>query len=301
MLTVDVVIPTILRDREKLDRAVRSALQQSRPPHQVLVVVDDSAKEIPEFEDARVVAFLNTTGKGAAAARNAGVRRATADLVAFLDDDDFWLPSKLALQVPIYRAQGPNCVVTSRARVEGPQGQQLIPDRPLRPGESLVDYLFPAPGLRRSPNSTVPTPTLLAPRALLEEEPFNEALRQWEDVEWLLRVADLDNSLCWASETLVVVDQLSTGESLSQESWPELDEQWADTYLADRSRRAWQVHLLTYAVRGFGQKGERLRALRLMCRAVRAGRAPTPLVLKALSGVMIPTGAYRVLKGRRRR
>lgn len=79
--------------------AVRSALEQDPAPREVIVVDDGShdgtAAALAEaFGDA--VRVVRARGNGAAAARNLGAREARGDWVAFLDDDDVWLPGHLA-------------------------------------------------------------------------------------------------------------------------------------------------------------------------------------------------------------
>ncbi len=90
-----IVITT--RDRPGMARrALRSALAQSVPPSQV-VIVDDASD--PPFElqdaDARVSVVRLSSSRGVSAARNAGLARATGEWVAFLDDDDELLPDML--------------------------------------------------------------------------------------------------------------------------------------------------------------------------------------------------------------
>ena len=101
---VSVVIPT--RNRAALmERAVVSVLAQTAPPLEVLVVDDGStdttAAQTAELtrRDGRVRAIRKETAGGAPAARNAGIHAARGALVAFLDDDAVWMPSKLAEQL----------------------------------------------------------------------------------------------------------------------------------------------------------------------------------------------------------
>jgi len=95
---LSVVIPT--RNRARLVcEAIESALSQ-RPGEVEIIVVDDAstddtAKVITETFGTRIRMLRTPERRGAGAARNAGLRLARGELVAFLDDDDLWLPGKL--------------------------------------------------------------------------------------------------------------------------------------------------------------------------------------------------------------
>ena len=102
---VSVVIPT--RNRAALlRRALDSVLAQSFHNHEILVVDDASEDGTAEMVRGLGVAVRYLRQEaclGAATVRNRGLREARADLVAFLDDDDEWLPSKLERQVAALR------------------------------------------------------------------------------------------------------------------------------------------------------------------------------------------------------
>ena len=99
---ISIVIPT--RDRpQSLVRAERSALGQTLDAIEVIVVVDgpDEAtiQALGAVEDPRVVIKLLPRNLGPAAARNEGVEASQGRWIAFLDDDDEWLPGKLEIQL----------------------------------------------------------------------------------------------------------------------------------------------------------------------------------------------------------
>jgi len=100
--TISVVVPT--RDRPELLReAIAAIREQDYPaPVDVVVVYDQSTPDMTLASDdphrpVRVIS--NSRTAGLAGARNSGILAATGELVAFCDDDDRWLPGKLAAQV----------------------------------------------------------------------------------------------------------------------------------------------------------------------------------------------------------
>ncbi len=108
---VSIVIPTYKRN-ETLRRAIKSALAQTYPAIEVIVVDDNppqsawraEAEEIfAEFEsDGRLHIVQNEKNIGGAASRNAGILAASNEYVAFLDDDDEYLPERIAHQLPVF-------------------------------------------------------------------------------------------------------------------------------------------------------------------------------------------------------
>ena len=109
MAEVSVVIPTHNR-REILQRTLAGALAQEGVEHEVIVVDDGSsdgtAERVEQMGDQRVRVLRHEQARGVAAARNAGIREAAGDWLAFLDDDDLWAPDKLRTQIDGARSTG---------------------------------------------------------------------------------------------------------------------------------------------------------------------------------------------------
>jgi glycosyltransferase involved in cell wall biosynthesis len=103
--TVSVVIPCFNHARF-LPEAIGSALGQTRPAAEVIVVDDGSVDETAHVLEAHAgrVRVVRQGNRGVSAARNAGAALAKGDLLAFLDADDVWLPGKLHEQIALFAA-----------------------------------------------------------------------------------------------------------------------------------------------------------------------------------------------------
>jgi len=100
MHSVTVVIPTHNRPN-LVGRAINSVLNQTVQADEIIVVDDANChltKEIVEGYGNDRLKYIQNPNKGASSSRNLGVEMATSDYVAFLDDDDVWLPKKIELQ-----------------------------------------------------------------------------------------------------------------------------------------------------------------------------------------------------------
>lgn len=114
---VSVVMPTCNR-AGLLPAAIASVRQQTWPRTEIVVVDDASTDETPAVlrELAASIPVLrvirNDEARGAASARNQGISAATGPWIAFLDDDDRWMPRKLELQIAALRSN-PEAVAAS--------------------------------------------------------------------------------------------------------------------------------------------------------------------------------------------
>lgn len=101
---VSVVIPTHNRSK-LLRRAVESVLTQTYDSYELIVVddasTDDTAELIKSFDDPRVRYLRHDISRHASASRNTGSRAAMGRYIAYLDDDDEWLPHKLVKQIEL--------------------------------------------------------------------------------------------------------------------------------------------------------------------------------------------------------
>lgn len=111
--SISVIIP-VYNGADYIRGAVESVLHQTRPPEEIILVndgsTDASENVLRELEEKNAtVRVINQTNMGQAAATNAGAAQAHGTLLAFLDQDDHWLPEKLARQLPLF--EQPNVVL----------------------------------------------------------------------------------------------------------------------------------------------------------------------------------------------
>lgn len=104
MPKVSVIIPTHNRS-ELLRVAIQSVLNQTFEDFEI-VVVDDASNDDTEdvvkgIGDNRIEYIRHETNRGEGGTRNTGVKNSKGEYIAFLDDDDEWLPAKLQKQVAI--------------------------------------------------------------------------------------------------------------------------------------------------------------------------------------------------------
>lgn len=118
---VTVVIATHRRP-ELMRCAVQSVLDQTYAGAIEIVVVFDACEpDLPDVvlpERRTLRALVNGRSRGLAGTRNTGILDATHDFVAFLDDDDSWLPEKLALQMPEFDEHPEALLVGSAMQVD---------------------------------------------------------------------------------------------------------------------------------------------------------------------------------------
>jgi glycosyltransferase involved in cell wall biosynthesis len=219
---VTVVVPTRFRP-ELLTRAVRSALAQTVADIEVLVVVDGPDEEthaaLKELGDPRVRPIGLPERGGAPNARNVGAREAAAPWVAFLDDDDEWLPEKLRVQLDLAAGAGvPMPVVATRLISRTPRADSVMPRRLPAPGEPLSEYLTVRRGLFYG-DGFIQTSTIMAPAVLARRVPFAVGLRRQQELDWTLRVLRQDGTaLVYADRPLVLWHQDEDRDRISLES-----------------------------------------------------------------------------------
>jgi glycosyltransferase involved in cell wall biosynthesis len=200
---VSVVMPAH-NSAETISRALASALTQTYRPLEIIVVDDcstDTTAAIVKTYEARGVRLVSLDQRqGASGARNAGVRAAAGELVAFLDSDDEWLPTKTEKQVSLICQSDQLVFVSCAASLisgEGADLGDLYRGRRPSPGPDCWKSLLAC--------NTVATPSVVVWRQhLIELGGFNRQYKICEDQDMWIRLASR-GSVGFVDESLVRV------------------------------------------------------------------------------------------------
>ncbi len=187
MPLVSVIIPTYNR-AAFLRNAIESVLKQTFPDFEILVVDDASQVAVEEIVrecgDSRIRLLRHDRNRGEAPARNTGILYATGEYLAFLDDDDEWLPEKLEVQVSVLSRRPPSVggVYTGFFVVEMTVGNILYTKIPTISGNIYPELLR---------HNVIGTPsTLMLRRACIEQVGlFDPSIVYGVDYDLYLRIA----------------------------------------------------------------------------------------------------------------
>ena len=171
---VSAIVP-LFNGRRFIREAIDSILAQELKPREIIVIDDGSTDDGPDLlESYPELRVIRQPNGGEAVARNRGIQKSEQPLIAFLDQDDLWLPQKLSLQFRVLQADA------SVERVFG-QHRLFVEDDTRWFRQDLLgkDLTAELPG------------SLLVRRTVFERiGQFREDLRRGSDVDWICRAQD---------------------------------------------------------------------------------------------------------------
>jgi glycosyltransferase involved in cell wall biosynthesis len=188
MPKVSVILPTHNR-AEFLHHAIESALKQTFKDLEIIVVDDNSTDNtvdvVKRFEDRRIEYIRENANKGPSAARNTGISASKGKYLAFLDDDDEWVPDKLKKQIELLDKCPQNiCGVYSNRLVLDKSTNRIIstgPNADKLSGNLLYQLLIGSP---------IHTSTVLLRKSCFDEVGlFDETMSYMEDRDLWIRLS----------------------------------------------------------------------------------------------------------------
>jgi glycosyltransferase involved in cell wall biosynthesis len=186
MFTITAVVPTCERP-VLLKRALQSIVAQELSPTEIIVVddvgrghEDATRRDLQRWGFGQVRVVANSHAKGVSGARNTGAELAAGELLAFLDDDDEWLPEYLSAALDQFEAKNLG-ILCADLLCQFEDGVD-------RPAKTAPDSLLPGFFLTRNPGFV--GSNIIIRRSLYREVAgFDESIQAAEDMDFGLRVS----------------------------------------------------------------------------------------------------------------
>lgn len=184
---VSVIIPAY-NAADFITAALDSIFSQTFNDYEV-IVINDGSPDTTQLEQALApylarIIYLKQENRGAAAARNAGLRIARGRFVAFLDADDFWLPDYLSEQIRFLETSGADMVYAD-AMLIGSLSQTGRTYMKLTPSRGKVTPV----SLLRATSNVITSGVLARAASIIEVGMFAEDIKRGHDFDLWLRLA----------------------------------------------------------------------------------------------------------------
>ena len=198
MVKVSVIIPAYNGDRY-IEAAIAGIFAQTYSDYEIIVVDDGSSDSTPEIIEqyGDKIRYFSQTNQGVASSRNLGLSKAEGEYIAFLDQDDVFLPHKLESQVALLEQDISLGIVNS--------GWQIVDQNGVL--QSTVEPWHQIPELSTA-NLIIWKPVFLGAmlfrKSWLEQtEGFDSSLEQTPDVDLVIRLAGMGCPADWVKQTTV--------------------------------------------------------------------------------------------------
>ena len=188
---VSAIITTYKREPGMVKKAIESVLSQTYSDFE-LIIADDSPPDFPgrsavkkmieDIADERIRYIQHETNKGACAARNTGIQNAKGEYIAFLDDDDIWLPRKLETQLEGFADGQTGLVYCNYNVINEATGKVTVINNDYLARRNIMDQLLI--------NNTLGIFPMVRKSCLEECGMFDTTLKSSQDLDMWLRVIE---------------------------------------------------------------------------------------------------------------
>lgn len=187
---VSAIVTTYKRDVSTVGRALDSIVSQDYKYIEIILVNDcpediilsERLRNLAKSYGGKVRYIQMPENSGACAARNYGLSESRGEFIAFLDDDDEWLPEKISRQIECFDEERVGIVYcNSYAHFEG-KDKLVIREKKMMPQGSIYSFLF-----ERNIISSTSFP-LIRRSAILSVNGFNTNMQSLQDLELWLRI-----------------------------------------------------------------------------------------------------------------
>ncbi len=282
-----VILPVKNRTR-LLARALESLRRQTFENFDVVIVDDGSDEDIVaiahRFRDLRIT-LLPLAGRGAPGARNAGADAARGRYLAYLDSDDVFLPDKLARAHEAIAVSGADVLAGSGFVWRGNVRVQLRPSRGPACGEDISEFYFAA-------DQRIQTSCLIVRADWARRVRWDEALRKYQDPDFLIRLVRAGGRLRFIEEPLTVLYDDARNGRISYGACEANLAAWlarSEGVLTARARIGFELYAMSYEA---GQRSK-LSGLWMIVKRARAGAVPAAVAAKAAYRLLAPYGVFK--------
>lgn len=266
---VTAVITTYKRDAATVERAVRSIVNQSYHPIEI-IVVDDSPAEYKDRHNVEMVVnkygaiyIPHVHNMGACAARNTGLQAAHGEYIAYLDDDDEWTESKILKQVEKICKSDVALVYCKNSIIDDEIGQVKYRKTELHKGYVLKDLLL----TNFIGGTSFP---LMKTSALHEIGGFDVEMQSAQDYDTWIRIAE-KYPIDYVDEALVIY-HTHQGEQISKTGKKRIAGierliKKYKKYIDEDEKVKWGYNMAL--ARAYGEAGEKTKGFSLWINAAR--------------------------------
>lgn len=201
------LVSAVITTHNRLDylkKAIDSVLSQTYPNIECIVVSDASNDGTDEYcqerPDINFISIPKSESHGGNYARNLGIKAAKGKYIAFLDDDDAWMPTKIEKQVSLLKEKKCECVYCLR-KYEVVNNGKII-KHSIESTKYTIEGDISKNIFRHSFTSTS---CVLATKSILDKiGGFDEKLYKLQEYELLIRISQLTKVFCYHNEPLVL-------------------------------------------------------------------------------------------------
>ena len=194
--TVSIVIPTYNRGH-LIGEAIKSILNQTYQDFEIIVVddgsIDNTENVVNNIKDKRIRYIRYEKNKGAAAARNIGIKAANGEYIGFQDTDDEWLPEKLEKQMKAFdnASLDVGVVYTGHYRINGDERNYVPSHRVIKKNGYIHNELI------TKDFGFVITPSAVVRKNCFEKSGlFDEQLPRLQEWELFIRLSKNHHFKC---------------------------------------------------------------------------------------------------------
>lgn len=300
MPVVSVVIPTFGRPA-LLKRAVDSVLAQTMADLEVIVVIDGQDPQtvayLQSVADPRLRYIAHESQRGAGQTRDTGADAGTGQWIAFLDDDDEWLPRKLEAQLAI-APEDRRAVIMTLSHVVTPEGEFIRPTNPYENSQPVDEWLFDRGSWLKGGETFLQTSSIMMPKFMFDTLHYRDT-KQHEEWELVIRaVKELGYELLTAREPLVVHYAGQPRPSLSKTYTWQKSLAWIDDMDPLVTPRAYAGFLLSHVGQNSANAGEYSAMGPLLRHAFRKGKPTRKQLFRFALCWVLPRGLRRKVRAR---